>query len=75
MLPAVASPDVIPAADNPTVPRPYSAANDPIPPIPAPKAPDNTSGIALSLIVLVLSFVAAAASLITLTTCCKESTL
>ena len=60
---------VIPAADNPTVPRPYNATNEPTPPIPAPSAPVRTSGIELSLIVLFLSFDAAAASLITLITC------
>ena len=67
--PAAANPEVIPAAESPTTePNPYKAANEPTPPIPAPSAPANTSGIALSLIVLFLSFTAAAASFTTLTT-------
>ena len=55
--------------------RQESARKELTPPIPAPKAPVSTSGIALCRIVLVLSFTATAASFRTLTTCCRESTL
>ena len=74
ILPAVANPVVIPTADNPTVPEPYNVIKEINPPIPAPNAPVNTSGIALSLIVLAESFNASAASFITFTTCCNDST-